>query len=293
MPVETADVTEEAIVLPPIPEYLASLPCRCNDPHCTIPYGVCHCGCGQLTEQWTSDDPRSGRREGEYALVRNGHNKKLDRSGPSLPFLKALPRVTDRPFEQLERKHQKLVLRDFERACILYEAFAQFADKNSMVGISAEKALKESGKVQDFPGDFSEYTARTAGLFLTKMGATKMNGPAYRKLVRHPLLCRPDLARLLESGEFEIEPPKGPVGKKRQARRTESTPTPRPAPAPVPAEGVNTYEIHVPATVIVLVQAENARSITDEQVAEAVARNENLLTDLGRWDVVGRRNETT
>lgn len=282
--VDTVEAEEVGIELPAVPDYLSNLPCRCNDPNCTIPYGICHCGCGQLTPVWSQTDPRADRTEGEHALIMNGHFQREDGSR-SLPFRKGPKRVMEKPYDQLDPRHQKVVLRDFERACVLYEAFAQYADKRNLVAVSAERALEDSGKVRDFPGKYNLYAARTAGTFLTKMGATKPHGPARRFLIKHPILCRPELAELLTRPSAQT-PPEPPVERPQR-------PTPAPVPAPAPTSGVlNTYEIHVPATIIVLVEAENVRSITDEQVAEAVAvrSGPNLLTDVGAWDVAGRRD---
>lgn len=41
-----------------------------------IPYGYCHCGCGEKTTQYKQSDPRTGAIKGDFRKWANGHSQK-------------------------------------------------------------------------------------------------------------------------------------------------------------------------------------------------------------------------
>jgi hypothetical protein len=48
--------------------------CICGDPNCTIPYGLCHCGCGNKTVIAKKSSTRDGQIKGAPTKVIHGHN---------------------------------------------------------------------------------------------------------------------------------------------------------------------------------------------------------------------------
>jgi hypothetical protein len=51
--------------------------CICGDPNCTIPYGYCHCRCGEKTNPAGKTDHLSGRILGVPVMFRKGHHAKI------------------------------------------------------------------------------------------------------------------------------------------------------------------------------------------------------------------------
>jgi hypothetical protein len=55
----------------------ASLMCVCGDRNCDIPYGTCHCGCGEKTSIWEKTDNTAGRVKGQPKKRIDGHSRKV------------------------------------------------------------------------------------------------------------------------------------------------------------------------------------------------------------------------
>ena len=50
--------------------------CVCGDPACTIPFGLCHCGCGNKTKIASVNEYRSKQRKGLPYCFISGHNNR-------------------------------------------------------------------------------------------------------------------------------------------------------------------------------------------------------------------------
>ena len=55
-----------------LPEEILA-PCICGNPLCTVPFGLCHCTCGEKTRLAPRNDPRDGCIKGEPKKFINGH----------------------------------------------------------------------------------------------------------------------------------------------------------------------------------------------------------------------------
>ena len=56
--------------------HVDNIPCICGDAECTIPYGLCHCGCGLTVNISKKNHTISGHIEGRPYKFRGGHYKR-------------------------------------------------------------------------------------------------------------------------------------------------------------------------------------------------------------------------
>lgn len=185
--------------LPDLPPELVGKPCRCLDPDCTVPYGLCHCGCGRRTIPYSSTDRRAGRVKGQYGLSLQRHTVKHEGGGVAMPFLAEARRKSghaqpkkrtanptpDRSSAQLKRY---IVTEDehLVRLARMYDAFAAHADPSTgMVQLAAWDALLEAGS-RHFGNRASRYGASLLFKDLVHMGCIKSRGPQQKQIVKHP-----------------------------------------------------------------------------------------------------------
>lgn len=191
--------------LPDLPAELVGKPCRCLDPDCTIPYGICHCGCGGRTRPYSSTDGRAGRVKGQYGLSKQRHTLRHDGGGVAMPFLADARRQSGyaygkKPKKAREAEERKLVGssapqgREYvvtedehlERLVRLYDAFVAHADPaTGMVQLAAFDAMLEAGS-RHFGKRASRYGASLLFKDLVHMGCIKSKGPQHKQIIKHP-----------------------------------------------------------------------------------------------------------
>lgn len=273
-----------AVALPAIPERLAGLPCRCGSGDCTIPYGLCHCGCGSLTALYTTNDERINSRMGEHMLIMTGHTRRPDGSGSSLPHYDATgyDRVLDKRLEDIEKPfHRRMLLQYMRRAVVLYEAIDELANENGRSDAASFDAITMTGRKRAWGEGLSQHTARTAWNFLVDMGACKPHGPGFKDVIKHPKECRPDLwEALLADGWVPVKPRRGdvePRPAKAEKAEVANVQTPTPVPAATIESGATIRDV--------------VKQAAPSEIATAVAQG---MWTRYEWAIseVGRLNES-
>lgn len=187
-------VKESGIPTLPMPDHLKGKPCRCLDPNCTIPYGICHCGCGQPTGPYASTDSRMHRKKGEAALCLPRHQNKIHTGESALPFLQELRRKARSEFAAA---HGRPTPKDgrarghgvalgpitLSMLTSLYDTFVEHANGNK-TNLSVNAAV--SLHPEKYGNYTSTYGAHLLWRTLVDLGCTKANGPAIKILIRRP-----------------------------------------------------------------------------------------------------------
>lgn len=253
--------------------------CRCGDPNCSTPRGLCHCGCGSTTPLYSSSDERTGRVAGEPMLVLNGHYKKADKS-LAIPFYtdktKSV-RVMSKTLDEIAKpSHRKLLVKYMRQAVTLYEALSETVDKNGRTGTASLVAINDTGRARMFGKGLTSHSARYAWNFLVEMGAAKPHGPGYKDLIKHPKECRPDLWEALLATGFS---PDAPV-------RRRSQPVQQPE-EPIEATVVPEADASVDNTEPEVSLDNLVRNVPDDALAEAIAKSmwtryDWMLSEVGR-----------
>lgn len=184
--------------LPELPPELVGKPCRCLDPDCTIPYGLCHCGCGERTKPYTSTDRRASRVKGQYALSLQRHTLKRNGGGVAMPFLaearrknghnRPKVRANPAPNRSSAQSRRYIVTEDehLQRLARMYDSFAAHADPaTGLVQLAAWDALLEAGS-RHFGNRASRYGASLLFKDLVHMGCLKSRGPQQKQIIKHP-----------------------------------------------------------------------------------------------------------
>lgn len=71
--------------------FLSEDMCICRDPHCDIPFGDCHCGCGQKTPIANQSYSRDGSINGMPTKYRIGHSTKKRNAKKKMPRSRFVP----------------------------------------------------------------------------------------------------------------------------------------------------------------------------------------------------------
>lgn len=178
-----APLARDGDVLPTPPERLIGQPCRCLDPDCTVPYGICHCGCGKATKPYATNNVSKGYYKGEYGLALIGHVFKQGTNKLAMPLLsasrraaeaKATPRHTRPPTVSENVQAQRRIA--------LYEAYYKdtknYPDHRSR--LSVEAAANAAGL------GISKYKALIVFKELIALGCMQTDGPMFKRCILHP-----------------------------------------------------------------------------------------------------------
>ena len=156
-----------------------------HHPDCTLPYGVCHCGCGEATKVITRTDLRQGYVAGRPNLYRQGHNAKRSKD----PEKVARWQQSQAPTTRKRKAEASLADRQHELAVILYDLAAQFANEEGTLLMSLDDIARRGGtkgRVFFRNGRPARWLLTRSWQYLGAQGCVRNRGPRMKVLLHRP-----------------------------------------------------------------------------------------------------------